>query len=38
MNSQQMDELVDLLAEGDTSDEDLQLLAKTLTEVLRQMV
>ena len=31
-------ELVDLLAEGNTSDEDLKLLAKTLTEVLRQMV
>ncbi len=31
-------ELVDLLAEGNTSDEDLKLLANALTEVLRQMV
>ena len=31
-------ELVELLAEGNTSDEDLKLLANALTEVLRQMV
>ena len=30
--------LVELLAEGNTSDEDLKLLANALTEVLRQMV